>query len=240
MHELKQRNMESRCQTNFKKPITLKLTVENLTSLKELYLSHFWFGLHDGNFDTFDLEEGRTQGRKRTAEDGNIMTLTKKFTSSGFGIFQGIIVGLFRPLTNTSAANTISFIFSINSEIKRQIYFSYKAEIIQNDTFIANKDKFAHQIFDREGNFLGADLTVFSSEVIGAGVDVNDELSANQVGAFFSEIASTYAGADKDTFIHKHMGAHPMFSHGDVTVPNYQIARIKIETVPVLPQDRVF
>ena len=238
MQQLKQRNTE----TGFKnhvKMTTLKLTVENLTPPKELCISHFWFGLHDGNFDTLHLEDPTRQGIKRTAEDGNLMNLTQEFTTSGSGIFQGIIVGLFRPLGNTSAANTVSFTFSINTEIKRQIYFSYKAVIIGNDTFVANQDKLAHQIFDTEGNFIGADFIVFSSEVIGAGVDVNDELSANQVGVFFSERFSTYAGAAKNTFIHKHIGYHCMFAHGNITVPNYQITRIKIETVSVPPQDGV-
>lgn len=237
MQQLKQKNTETESKNHIKMT-TLKLTVENLTPPKELCISHFWFGLHNGNFDTFDLEDPTRQSIKQTAGDGNLMNLTQKFITSGSAIFQGIIVGLFRPLANTSAANTVSFTFSINTEIKRQIYFSYKAVIIGNHTFLANQDKLAHQIFDIEGNFIGADFIVFSSEVIGADVDVNDELSANQVGVFFSEKFNTYVDAAKDTFIHKHIGYHCMFAHSNVTILNYQIARIKIETVSVPPQTR--
>lgn len=233
MHELKQRNMESRVKNNCNTLMTLKLTVENLTLLKELYISHFWFGLHDGNFDTFDLEHPT----KNTAEDVNLINVTQDFTTCSSGIFQGILIGLFRPLVNTKMANTASFIFPISRKIQHQVYFSYKALMIQNDCLIANKNKIAHQIFDREGNFIGADFMVCSSQVICADIDENNESLTSQVGIFFSEEASSCAGTDTDRFKSKYLGYHYPLKHSNVTVPNYQIARIKIEMVSVPPQD---
>ncbi|ARV57769.1 hypothetical protein BZZ01_03195 [Nostocales cyanobacterium HT-58-2] len=240
MQKLKKRNIEGQTIFNLKKHITLKLTVETLTSSKELCISHFWFGLHHCNCDALNLKESSVQDGKRISEDTNLMTFTEEFISTTSGIFQGILVGLSSSSDNTSFRHTISFTISTHSETQHQIYFSYKALIIPNNTFLANKDKLAYPLFDQEGNFIGADFIIFSSEVIGEYLEMNNKSSANTMGLFLSKIPNTDTGINKENFISQHTGTHSMFANSNSTFSNYQIARIKIESVSVALQDSIF
>ena len=55
-------------------------------------------------------------------------------------------------------------------------FFSYAAMLFPtNDGFIANDDPQGIEIFDEQGNFIGADFTVFGDQVWDGGTEVNDE-----------------------------------------------------------------
>lgn len=159
--------MESQFQTNVKWLTTLKLTVDNLTPLKGLYISCFWFGLHDGNFDIFDLFKNPSLGFKAISKDNKIIVLTKKFATSSASLFQGVIVSPFSELNKNKSDKTVSSIFPVNRKFDRPIYLSYAVKLITNqEIFIANTNRLAYPIFDKKGNFLGADFTISNSEVI--------------------------------------------------------------------------
>ncbi len=46
----------------------ITITVENLAPTNGTSLTPFWFGLHDGNFDTYDRGRPASLGLERIAE----------------------------------------------------------------------------------------------------------------------------------------------------------------------------
>lgn len=120
--------------------------------------------------------------------------------------------------------------------------------IPSNDAFIANEDRLAYPLFDKEGNFISADFIVPGSAVMDAGTEVNDEMPVNAAGVGLPEMFMPDTGVDEDAAIHQHPGyirggnilSNPMFANADFTTPGYQIARIKIEAVSVPPQGCIY
>lgn len=225
--------------------VTLKVTVENLAPPNGLFLSRFWFGLHDGSFDSFDLGERASLGIKRLAEDGDPKTLASEFSSSGAEVVQGTIFGPSDILGDIGPGTTVSLTFAFDGSLARNLYFSYATMVLpSNDAFIANEDRLAHQIFNNQGSFVGADLIVLGSEVLDAGTEVNDELPENAAGAAPPELFTPDTGVDENGIIHRHPGhipggnilSNPMFANADFTAPGYQIARITVSEVSV-PQE---
>lgn len=122
-----------------------------------------------------------------------------------------------------------------NSDLANNRYFSYASMIApSNDGFIGNEDPNGIEIFDAQGNFLGADITILGDRVWDAGTEVNDE-SPNSIPYTLDIIGQ---GVDENGTVQNHPGFlaagsggildQPNHVDGDFTQPGYQIARITI------------
>ena len=223
----------------------LKLTAENLSPANGVLFSKFWFGLHDGTFDMFDLGERASTAIERLAEDANPVQLAKDFIASRAGILEATILGAAPPFGDNAPGSNITFTFAFDSRLAQNVYFSYAAMIIpSNDAFIANENPRAYLVFDQYGQFVSNEILVYGSEVWDAGTEVNDELPGNAAGVGDPLLFTPGAGVDEDGIIKIHPGyiqggnvlTNPIWANADFTTPNYKVASIVIEQLPIAPQ----
>ncbi len=122
-------------------------------------------------------------------------------------------------------------------------FFNYGAMLFPtNDGFIANDDPQAIEIFDEDGNFMGADLTITGEDVLDSGTEVNDEDPTNvlyeldKIGNSIDENGTIqpfpgfFAPGDGGVLDFE-VDGEAVFANADFTVPDYPIARIKVSTV---------
>lgn len=214
---------------------TLKVTVENVAPPKGNVLSQIWFGFHDGSFITHSLGSPASSALERLAEDGNSGPLTNDFCRSGAGIVQGTLFGSDDILNSTFPGSTTSLKVVLDGSLPSSRYFSYAAMVIpSNDAFIANEDPVAHQIFDDEGNFIGAEFIVLGNEVLDAGTEVNDEAPLHAAGA--GPVFIFDAGVAENGVVHTHEGykpggtilSNPLWTNANFKVGGYRLARITV------------
>lgn len=221
-------------------PINFKVTVENLAPNGGTLITPLWFGVHDGGFDLYDSGVAASAELERLAEDGNPGPLSGAFASTAGGFIDGVVFGpgvgpgsppIFGP--GGSASATFSYDFGASTSA----YFSYASMVIpSNDAFIANGNPLALPLFDAGGGFQGIDIIVLGSQVLDAGTEVNDEIPTN---------VAALAQAAPDTGVTEGgvVGLHPGFltggnilaaiPNGDFTQAGYQVARIRVEQVPL-------
>ena len=210
----------------------IRVTVESLTPDNGTFLTPVWTGFHDGSFDIYDRGETASLGLERIAEDGDFSTLSAEFLASGAGTVDGAVFGspVIAPGT-TATAN-----FQLNPASSQ--YFSYASMVIpSNDAFIANGNPLAHQIFDDDGNFIGADFIVAGSEVLDAGTEINDE--GETTTAFFGQ-STANTGLTENGTVEIHPGflsggrilSSDEFANANFKAEGYNVARIKVEKVP--------
>lgn len=71
---------------------------------------------------------------------------------------------------------TETFTIDLNGTAEQNRYFSYASMLFPtNDAFIGNDDPEAIEIFNEQGEFIGADFLVLGSDVLDGGTEVNDE-----------------------------------------------------------------
>ncbi len=212
----------------------LTIEIENLSPTNGTLLTPVWFGFHNGTFDTYDRGRPASPGLESIAEDGAVDLISREFNLAGFGTVQGAVLGLAGTPGPIDAGETGSFTVTVDWSDPTSRYFSYASMILpSNDFFISNGNERAHQIFDDQGNFLGADFTVLGSQVLDAGSEVNDEIPANT--AFFGQQAPN-TGVTENGVVRLATGFIPggpilstaQFAEADFTAPNYQIARFRI------------
>ena len=165
------------------------VTLENVQPGRGIYLTPPWIGIHDGTFDTYDGGQPASvplggNEIEALAEDGNNAPLTATFSALQPNAPQREgVPGPFGPLgprTRTSVT------LQVDPSVDR--YFSYASMVIpSNDTFIANGNPLAHQLFDASGQFVGQDFVVSGDETNDAGTEVHDEIAANT--AFLAQAA---------------------------------------------------
>ncbi len=221
-------------------PINFKITVENLSPDGGTLITPLWFGVHDGSFDLYDSGVAASAELERLAEDGNPGPLSAAFASTTGGLIDGVVFGpgvgpgsppIFGP--GGSASATFSYDFGTSPSA----FFSYASMVIpSNDAFIANGNPLALPLFDAVGGFQGLDIIVLGSQVLDAGTEVNDEIPEN---------VAALAQAAPDTGVTENsvVGLHPGFltdgnilaaiPNGDFTQAGYQVARIRVEQIPV-------
>ncbi|GGA54768.1 spondin domain-containing protein [Okeania sp. KiyG1] len=214
----------------------LKVTVENVAPTNGFFFSPLWVGFHDGNFDIFDLDQPAPAYLEALAEDANTGPITTAFANSGAGQTQATILGPTGPFQVLTAGDRASMTFTLDGSLASSRYFSYGAMgLPSNDAFIANENPLGIRVFDEEGNFLGADFIVTGDRVWDAGTEVNDEVPGNTAAL---AQAAPNTGVDENGVVKFHPGfleggnilaAAP---NGDFTAPDYEIARITIESVP--------
>ena len=212
---------------------TIQVTVESLAPENGTFLTPVWTGFHDGNFDIYNLGETATPALESLAEDGDFSILSSEFLGSGSGIVDGAVFG--SPVI--APGTTATAIFELDPSVPSSRYFSYASMLLpSNDAFVANGNPLAHQIFDSDGNFVGADFIIAGSEVLDAGTEVNDE--AENTTAFFGQTAAN-TGTTQNGVVDTHPGFIPggrilssnQFANADFTAPDYNIARIRVEQI---------
>lgn len=215
-------------------PITLQVTVNNLSPNDGTLLTPLWFGVHDGTFDLYDRGAPISAELERLAEDGNTAPLVGAFGAAPGGFVDGVIFGSAGPIPPvTSASETVTFDFGANPSA----FFSYASMVIpSNDAFIANGNPTVHSLFDSAGEFVGLDFIVFGTEVLDAGSEVNDEIPEN-TAALAQTVPDT--GVAENGTIELHPGFIPggnvltAIPNGDFTQDEFQVVRIRVEQVDV-------
>ena len=150
----------------------VQFTIENLQPGSDaFFFTEPWVGLHNGDFDLFDLGERATPGLESLAEGGNTELLGSEFAAQGR--LQATVGN--GEVQFISPGETIEgSIDIINPQNYR--YFSFASMIIpSNDAFFGNEDPFAYELFDADGNFTGPiTIDIFGSDIYDSGTEVND------------------------------------------------------------------
>ncbi|NEO56978.1 MAG: hypothetical protein F6K54_30250 [Okeania sp. SIO3B5] len=198
----------------------ITVLVENVASGTDadssIFFSQMWVGFQNGsgNFDIFNPGAAATPGLERLAEDAIIeptdqfaTTLSTEFDNSGAGTVQGIVQG---PVVENSDFRDFFqgdigvAQFTVDENADSSSYFSYAAMILpSNDAFIGNGNPVAFEIFDDNGDFLGADFVVTGDRVWDAGTEDNDEVPANTAAL---EQAAPDTGVDENGTVQLHPG----------------------------------
>jgi len=224
------------------------VTIENLAPDNGVFLTPFWVGFHNGNFDTYDRDAPVSHNLERLVEDGNTAPLSEEFLASGFGIVDGTIAGLEGEAAGPiDPGETVTATFTLESTEATSRYFSYASMIIpSNDAFIANGDPLVREIFDADGNFLGAEFIVAGSQILDAGSEVNDELPEStpflgqatpDTGVAENGVVTVHPGFLEGGRILSEDGSSNnglAFTGADFTAEGYQIARITITEEPTV------
>ncbi len=215
--------------------VEVTVTVENLAPENGTLLTPLWVGFHDGSFDTYDRGRPASGGLESLAEDGSTSLISSEFISSGAGTVDGTITGPGGATPGPiDTGETTSLTFTLDRSLASSRFFNYAAMVLpSNDAFIANGNPEAFEIFDENGNFLGADFVVRGNQVLDAGTEVNDE--AENSTAFFGQ-STPNTGTDENGVVTVHPGfedggrilSEPRFANADFTADGYEVARIRI------------
>ena len=205
------------------------VSIENLAPENGTNLTPLWVGFHNGLFDTYNRGEAATPGLESLAEDGSATLLGQEFDDSGYGSEEGVVGSA--PIAPDSI---VSQTFDLDPTDIESAYFSYASMILpSNDFFVSNGNPLAHRIFDRDGNFVGADFFIVGSQVLDAGTEVNDELETST--AFFGQSAPD-TGTPENGVVTAATGFIPngrilsaeQFAAADFTAEGYQVARVRV------------
>ncbi len=145
---------------------------------------------------------------------------------------------------------TITDTVTIDSDnLENNRFFSFGAMVFPtNDGFIANDNPQEIEIFDEEGNFIGADFSIFGGDVLDAGTEVNDEDPNNVL----FDLAVLGNSVDENGTIQPFPGfqapgeggvldfevdGEQVFANADFTAPDSPIARITVTLVEEDPQE---
>jgi hypothetical protein len=218
---------------------TVRITIESSAPAEGTLLTPFWLGIQDGSFDLFNAGEAASEAIERMAEDGNLSVLRADFEASGAGTLDGVLTGLGMegtpPLFFPGQVN--SWTISLDGTDPRSRYLSYAAMILpSNDAFVAPADPMMYPLFDTEGALIEREIVIPGSAVYDAGTEVNDEIAANVpvLGQAEPDTGSVEGGV-----IAMHPGFLPegavlaAFPGADFTATGYEVARIRVEQVPV-------
>ena len=186
-----------------------------------------WIGVHDGSFDLYNRGQRVSSPLEALAEDGNAGPLMDTFANSA--VFDGVVGGA--PICPGDTAE-LPFEFTVVPRVTH--YLSYASMILpSNDAFVANGDPRAHVLFGSNGRFQPVDFTVWGSQVLDAGSEVNDELPRNT--AFFGQ-ENPNTGVDENGVVRRHPGFLPRgsggilddarFSNGDFTRRGYKVLTV--------------
>ena len=180
-------------------------------------------------------------------------TVAGQFAASDAASNGGVqnITTLFRPenpiTLGQSPGEESSTVLTLD-DAENNRFFSFLSMMFPtNDGFIANEDPLSIEVFDHEGNFVGADLIIQGNQVWDAGTEVNDESpesipytrttllqgvpEEDVIQPFpvpgFLPFGSGGILSSTDTFGDEVQS----FTNADFTQPDYQVARIIISEV---------
>ncbi len=224
-------------------PVTV--TVENIAPEEGVRLSPFWVGFHNGTFDSYDGGSPSSPELEALAEDADTQPISDLFNNGS---------GLVSPLDGTLRTDeggpifpgtTVTLDFELNTNNQYNNYFSYVSMIVpSNDAFVANGNPQAHNLFDENGDFVGANFIIGGgSEVNDAGTEQNDEFPAHTLGLAQTEPDSGQPSSPMNpefpgqTVITVLPGFIPggnilaEIPNGDFTQPDYEVAQIFVTAI---------
>ena len=158
----------------------LRLTVVNTSEAGGTALTPFWFGLHDGTFDLYDLGAAASAGLEQIAEDGSPAGLNAELTAIDADAVTGAVFGDRGPIAAGEQAETF-----VQVDGTSATYLDIAAMILpSNDAFVGTANSVL--LFDDSGDFVGETVIAFDGgSVRDAGTEVNTEMDAafiNQTG----------------------------------------------------------
>ncbi len=217
------------------RPTNIEVTIENPAPDEGTHLTPIWFGFHDGTFDTFSAGELASDSLESLAEDGNSGLVAGDFGESTSGQVDTTLTGPGDPPVYFPG-DVSSVRFTLDGSSPNNRYLSYATMIIpSNDAFVGNGDPMAIEIFDGEGNFVGADIVVMGNQVWDAGTEFNNEDPEDT--AFLAQAAPD-TGVVESRPVELHSGFNPgddilaAFPGADFTAEGYEVLRITIAEIP--------
>ena len=174
----------------------IRIVIKNTAQTGGTFLTPFWFGFHDGEFDLFDSQAPASAGLEALAEDGNAATLGEELLISDSDGQGFVVTGAAGPITTGERTEmTVEIDGASNGSV------DFAAMLLpSNDAFVGTNTSL--QLFDDQGDFLGEQKVVFYGEnVYDAGTEVNTELDA----AFINQTAPN-TGVDENGVVHLHPG----------------------------------
>ena len=222
----------------------IRIAVEHAGNT-DFSLTPLWFGIHNGNFDTFDSGSAASPALEALAELGMTGPITADFTAAPGvpGDIQGTIVAADNGVPPIEPGETgVGFVTPVNPAAYQ--YFSFLSMLVPtNDTFIGNGDPFAHQIFNAAGELIDASgaltgervIQIFDSSIYDAGTELNDG-----VGAAFTQGVDGTLGNEENGVVTLGGDLSAFIGATDVTgrvindgiAPGELLATISISIVP--------
>ena len=188
----------------------IRIAVTNDSAQGGTFLTPFWFGAHDGTFDLYDRNVAASPGLEALAEDGTFATIDAELIADDANAIAGAITGAGGPIATGEATSTI-----IDVDALTQGYIDVAAMILpSNDAFVGTGTSI--EIFDEEGNFLGAQQLDFNGDnVLDAGTEYNTEEDA----AFINQ-AGPNTGLTENGVVVAHQGFNGSAGNPDGTFNN--------------------
>lgn len=177
---------------------TLEITVTNTQSTGQFSLTPLWVAFHDGSFDAFDTGTAASGAVESLAELGNPAGLDVELAATDPAGVSGSIAAAGNGVPTIDPGETATATFNVDPG--SALYFSFLAMLLpSNDSFIANDDPLAVQLFDAVGTWLGDKvLTLTAADLYDAGTEINDPTN----GAAFLVGQTATDGADENGLIH--------------------------------------
>lgn len=176
----------------------LRVSYTNLGEDGGTFVTPVWFGLHDTDFDLFEVGDAAREGLERIAEDGTFDAIAADLAAADPGATGGVITGPDLPTIGPGVTGSV-VVDGIDGTVSPLL--SFAAMILpSNDAFIGTSRSIT--LFNDEGEFRGArTLTRTGNDVLDAGTEVNTELDA----AFLNQ-AALDTGIDQGGVIAPHVG----------------------------------
>lgn len=245
----------------------ITVSIENIAPEEGQEIAPLWFALHNGSFDLFNEGEPASIGVEAMAEDGVVGNvppeaveelMARGIDLEGAPASENTIAGVFAAseaaelggvqnvvlssenLPVLLPGETASTTFTVDLDPINNRYFSYAGMAVPtNDGFIGNDNPTAIELFDQEGNFVGAEFIVLGSDVWDSGTEVNDE---DPMSVPY-DITDLFEGVDEGGVIQRHLGLlspgqggivdfvtadGQSFANADFSEEGYQFARFII------------
>ncbi|MEM6469040.1 MAG: spondin domain-containing protein [Planctomycetota bacterium] len=202
--------------------VRVQIEVESLTEVGGLYQTPFWVGFHNGSFEVArsGVPASEFGGLELIAEEGDPSELVARFAAESNGTDTVIVApDGFPGAPVFDPGDIASQIIEVESTYENR-FFSFASMIIpSNDAFVANRDARRYELFDSEGNFVGArQITIYGRDILDAGTEVNDPNG----GAAFSTEGGT--SVDENGLIRLHEGLDDFIGTGIPTGGTLQSA----------------
>ena len=200
----------------------ISITVENLGSAGGFSFTPFWFGVHDGSFDTFNEGMASGMGVTSIAELGDTSVLSGMFAGAVPG---GVDTTFLEPNGPPvfSPGESATTMLDVGDATSNR-YLHYLSMVVpSNDLFLGNDG--AIELFDAGGNFKGPlVIDVYGSSVWDNGSEVNDITD----GAAFVQGVDGTLGTDEGGVVHRFFDRPDATSYfdsilGTITAPGDEI-----------------
>ncbi len=135
------------------------------------FFTDVWAGVHNGDFDLFNIGEAPSPGLENIAENGGNTILQEEFAQPGR--LQTDNPGPAPIGPGVIREHTIDVINPENYQ-----YVSFASMILpSNDVFFGNEDPLAHRLFDDAGNFIEPIvIEITGADLLDAGTEANDAM----------------------------------------------------------------